>query len=100
MRARLLPLMKRRVYLGSDDSDNWESHLGETPVDKPVIVVQPLADLPLKHTTTLFALSDHYILSRKWRVIVDLVHINYHGRPMVLKSVRRDRAVDYEGSSL
>ena len=26
---------------------------------------------PLKHTTTLFSLSDHDILSRKWRVIVD-----------------------------
>ena len=25
----------------------------------------------LKHTTTLFSLSDHYILSREWRVIVD-----------------------------
>ena len=28
----------------------------------------------LKHTTTLFALSsDHYILSREWRVVVDQV---------------------------
>ena len=56
--------------------------------------------LILKHTTTLFSLSDHYILSREWRVIVDQVQTNYHGRPVVLKSVRRDRAVDYEGSSL
>ena len=24
----------------------------------------------LKHTSTLFALSDHYILSRKWRVLL------------------------------
>ena len=38
----------------------------------------------LKHTTTLFSLSDHYILSREWRVIVDQVQINYHGRPTVL----------------
>ena len=38
----------------------------------------------LKHTTTLFALSDHYILSREWRDIVDQVQTNYHGRPMVL----------------
>ena len=38
----------------------------------------------LKHTTTLFSLSDHYILSREWRVIVDQVHTNYHGGPMVL----------------
>ena len=38
----------------------------------------------LKHTTTLFSLSDHYILSREWRVIVDQVQTNYHGRPMVL----------------
>ena len=39
-----------------------------------------------KHTTILFALSDHYILSRGWRVIVDQhdqVQANYHGRPMV-----------------
>ena len=53
-----------------------------------------------KHTTTLFPLSDHYILSREWRAIVDQVQTNYHGRPMVLYSVRCDRAVDYEGSSL
>ena len=33
----------------------------------------------LKHTTTLFALSDHYILSRGWRFIVDHVQTNYHG---------------------
>ena len=32
----------------------------------------------LKHTTTLFALSDHYILSREWIVIVDQVQTNYH----------------------
>ena len=37
----------------------------------------------LKHTTTLFSLSDHYILSREWWVIVDQLHTNYHGRPMV-----------------
>ena len=35
----------------------------------------------LKHTTTLFSLSNHYILSREWRVIVDQVQINSHGRP-------------------
>ena len=34
----------------------------------------------LKHATTLFSLSDQYILSREWKVIVDQVHINYHGR--------------------
>ena len=50
----------------------------------------------LKHTTTLFSLYDHYILSREWRVIVDLVQTDYHGRPMV--SVRCDRAVDYKVS--
>ena len=43
---------------------------------------------PLKHTTTLFALFDHYILSREWRVIVDQVQTNYHGRPRELSSVR------------
>ena len=35
----------------------------------------------LKHITTLFSLSDYYILSREWRVTVDQVQINYHGRP-------------------
>ena len=51
----------------------------------------------LKHTTTLFSLFNHYILSREWRVIVDLVQTNYHGRHMVLNLVRCDRAVDYGG---
>ena len=45
---------------------------------------------------TLFALSDHYILSREWRVIVDQLQTYYYGRPMVLYSVRCDRVVDYE----
>ena len=54
----------------------------------------------LKRTTTLFALSDHYILSREWRIIVDQVQTNNHGRHMILLSVRCDRAVDYEGSPL
>ena len=36
----------------------------------------------LKHTTTLFTLSDHYILSRKWKAFVDQVQTNYHGRPI------------------
>ena len=31
-----------------------------------------LISVLFKHTTTLFSLSDHYILSREWRVIVDL----------------------------
>ena len=54
----------------------------------------------LKHMTTLFSFSNHDILSREWRVIVDQVQTNYHGRPIVLKLVRCDRAVDYEGYSL
>ena len=33
-----------------------------------------------KHTTTLVSVYDNYILSRSWRVIVDLVQTNYHGR--------------------
>ena len=37
----------------------------------------------LKHTTTIFALSDH-ILNREWRFIVDQVQTNYHDRPIVL----------------
>ena len=36
--------------------------------------------LHLKQTTALFSLSDHYILSREWRVIVDEVQNNYRGR--------------------
>ena len=32
--------------------------------------------LELKHTTTLLSLSDHYILSQEWRVIVDHVQTN------------------------
>ena len=40
--------------------------------------------LPLKHTTTLFLLPDHYILSREWRVIVDRVQSDPNGKPMVL----------------
>ena len=38
----------------------------------------------LKHTTTLYSLSDHYILSREWRVIVHQVQINYYVRPLAL----------------
>ena len=46
-------------------------------------------------------MSDHYILSREWRVIINQVQTNYHGRPVVLYSVRCDQAADYyEGSSL
>ena len=44
---------------------------------------QPWSATLLKHTTTLFSVSDHYILSREWRVIVDQVQTNYHGRPVV-----------------
>ena len=50
----------------------------------------------LKHTTTLISLSDHYILSREWRVIIDRLQTNNHGKPMVLKSIRCDQAVDRE----
>ena len=35
----------------------------------------------LKHTTTTLSLFGHDILSREWRVIVDQVQTNYHGRP-------------------
>ena len=54
----------------------------------------------LKHTTTLFSLTEHDFLSQEWRVIVDQVQTNYNGRHiMVLQSVRFDRAFDFEGSS-
>ena len=52
----------------------------------------------LKHTTILFSLSGNYILSWEWRVIADQVQTNYYGGHIVLKSVRCDRAVDFEGS--
>ena len=35
------------------------------------VVAFVMATWKLKLTTTLFSLSDHYILSREWRVIVD-----------------------------
>ena len=54
----------------------------------------------LKHTTTLFSLSDHYTLSREWNVIVDQVQTNYHGWLKVPLSVRCHQTVDYEGYSL
>ena len=38
----------------------------------------------LKHTTTLFSLSDHDIQSREWRVIAHQVYTNHHGRSIVL----------------
>ena len=44
---------------------------------------QPLT-LILKHTSTIFSLSDHYILSWEWKFIDDQVQTNYHGRPIVL----------------
>ena len=43
-----------------------------------------MAYTELKHTTTLFSLSDHDNLSREERVIVHQVQTNYHGRPMLL----------------
>ena len=48
------------------------------------------------HYIIFFVRPLAYILSREWRVIVDQVQTNYHGRPMVLLSVRCDRAVDYD----
>ena len=53
----------------------------------------------LKNTTP-FSLSDQFNLSQEWRGIVDLIQINYHGEHMILKSIRCDRAVNYEGSLL
>ena len=53
---------------------------------QPIITrhIFAVISIQLKHTTTSFALTDHYILSREWRVIVDQVQTNYHGGPMVL----------------
>ena len=62
--------------------------------------LKSIPELTVETHPYTISFSDHYILSGEYRVIVDLVHTNYHGRPMVLKSVRCDRAFDYEGSSL
>ena len=43
----------------------------------------------LKHTSMLFSLSDHHILSREWRVIVDQEQANYYGWPIY------DAFIDY-----
>ena len=65
--------MKKRIYL------------------EPVVrgLIEPFFNMletymVLKHTTTLFSLSDHHILRRGWRVIVDQVQTKYHGMPIVL----------------
>ena len=42
------------------------------------------AILTLKHTTTLFSLSAHYILSQEWRVFVNQVKTNYHVMNIVM----------------
>ena len=39
--------------------------------------------LSLKHATKFFSLSDHYIVSREWRIIVGQVQTNYHGMAIV-----------------
>ena len=49
---------------------------------KPLLILVNYTEL--KQTTTLLALSDHFILSRGWRVIGDQVQTNHHGRPMML----------------
>ena len=41
--------------------------------------------LVFKHTTTLFALSDHYVLSREWRVFVEQVQVWCYNQPGVTK---------------
>ena len=51
--------------------------------NKPASQKNP--DVELQHSTSLFALSDNYILSQEWRVIVDLVQINFHGRLYSIK---------------
>ena len=43
--------------------------------------------MELKHTTTLFSLYNHDIVSREWIVSVDQVQTNYHGRPMAYGTV-------------
>ena len=58
-------------------------HKGGLKPDSFHFIYFPLC-CSLKHTTTLFSLSDHYILSRELRIFVDKVLTNYYGRPMVL----------------
>ena len=47
--------------------------------DNMIALQKLVCYIVLKHTTTLFALFSHYILSQEWRVIVGQVQTNYHG---------------------
>ena len=64
-------------------------------VPSTIFVLQVGLVMSLKNTTA-FSLSDHFNLSQEWRGIVDLVQTNYHGEHMILKSIRCDRAVNYQ----
>ena len=50
----------------------------------------------LKNTPTLFSLSNHYIRSLEFRVIVHQVQTNYHDKHMVQKSVLIMRDPHYD----
>ena len=52
----------------------------QTGISVPTIMIQATKT----HHYIIFSLSDHYILSREWRIIVDQVQTNHHSRHMVL----------------
>ena len=91
--------MKRNIHINDTIHERY-MFVTQKPCGRTRVHLCVCLAMLLKHTTTLYSLSNHYFPSREWRVIVDLVQTNYHGGPMVLKSVRCDRAIDYEGSSL
>ena len=57
-------------------------HCCEILVD--LFVVKHLPTSPIKTHHYIISFVDHHILNREWRVIVDQVQTNYHGRPIVL----------------
>ena len=67
---------------------------------------QKVKEAHLKHTTTLSALSVHYILQTSWSKSCILPPTNRRdlGRPIIMIGLwcynKVDRAVDYQGSSL
>ena len=84
-----------RVYLSATDKlrdlrtdaeKDKRSVLRAWDADQRALIITCIDrhDTVIKHTTTLFSLSAHYILCREWRVIVDQVQTYYHGRPMVI----------------
>ena len=41
----------------------------------------------VRHTTTLFPLSDHYILSQEWTFIVSIDHLSWYAYGTIINQV-------------